>query len=245
MSDENFILGVIERWWAGRYSERHGIVTSYDPKNYLAKVTLQPEGQETGWLPIETGHVGEGYGIVIGLQPGQGGVNAQGQGGQAGPQQNNQGDQVIIRFQEGDVESGKIVQRVHSDQDSPPQAQSGEMIFWTKFQKSGGQTPDAASGGQGGNGQQIHFKNDGSITVTDGNGATLVMDGNGSMTLNCKNFTLNASGNRSINVGGTDNVSIGGDKSVSIGGKRGDVVGGLWNALAKAGVWPWLQDDDG
>jgi phage baseplate assembly protein gpV len=245
MSDENFILGVIERWWAGRYSERHGIVTSYDPKNYLAKVTLQPEGQETGWLPIETGHVGEGYGIVIGLQPGQGGVNAQGQGGQAGPQQNNQGDQVIIRFQEGDVESGKIVQRVHSDQDSPPQAQSGEMIFWTKFQKSGGQTPDAASGGQGGNGQQIHFKNDGSITVTDGNGATLVMDGAGNMTLNCKNFTLNASGSRSINVGGGDTVSIGGDKSVSIGGKRGDVVGGLWNALAKFGVWPWLQDDDG
>ena len=245
MSDENFILGVIERWWAGRYSERHGIVTSYDPKNYLAKVTLQPEGQETGWLPIETGHVGEGYGIVIGLQPGQGGVNAQGQGGQAGPQQNNQGDQVIIRFQEGDVESGKIVQRVHSDQDSPPQAQSGEMIFWTKFQKSGGQTPDAASGGQGGNGQQIHFKNDGSITVTDGNGATLVMDGAGNMTLNCKNFTLNASGSRSINVGGGDTVSIGGDKSVSIGGKRGDVVGGLWNALAKFGVWPWLQDDHG
>jgi phage baseplate assembly protein gpV len=190
MSDENFILGVIERWWAGRYSERHGIVTSYDPKNYLAKVTLQPEGQESGWLPIETGHIGEGYGIVIGLQPGQGGVNAQGQGGQAGSQQNNQGDQVVVRYQEGDFESGKIVQRVHSDQDTPPQAQSGEIIIWTKFQKSGGQSPDAAQGGQGGEGQKIYLKNDGSITVTDGNGATTVYDGKGDITVDVNNYTL-------------------------------------------------------
>jgi phage baseplate assembly protein gpV len=193
MSDgslENIMLGVVERWAAGRYTERHGIVTSYDPKNYLAKVTFQPEGQESGWLPIETGHIGEGYGIVIGLQPGQGGVNAQGQGGQAGPQQNNQGDQVIVRYQEGDFESGKIVQRVHSDQDTPPQAQSGEIIIWTKFQKSGGPQPDAAQGGQGGEGQKIYLKNDGSITVTDGNGATTVYDGKGDITVDVNNYTL-------------------------------------------------------
>ena len=191
MSDgslENIMLGVVERWAAGRYTERHGIVTSYDPKNYLAKVTFQPEGQESGWLPIETGHIGEGYGIVIGLQ--QGGVNAQGQGGQAGSQQNNQGDQVVVRYQEGDFESGKIVQRVHSDQDTPPQAQSGEIIIWTKFQKSGGQSPDAAQGGQGGEGQKIYLKNDGSITVTDGNGATTVYDGKGDITVDVNNYTL-------------------------------------------------------
>ena len=187
---ENMMLRVIERWMAARYSERHGIVTSYDPKKYLAKVTFQPEGQESGWLPIETGHIGEGYGIVIGLQPGQGGVNAQGQGGQAGSQQNNQGDQVVVRYQEGDFESGKIVQRVHSDQDTPPQAQSGEIIVWTKFQKSGGQSPDAAQGGQGGEGQKLYLKNDGSITVTDGNGATTVYDGKGDITVDVNNYTL-------------------------------------------------------
>jgi hypothetical protein len=183
---ENIILSVIERWYASRYSERHGIVTSYDSKKYLGKVTFQPEGQESGWLPIETGHIGKGYGIAIGLQPGQGGVSSQGQGGQSGPQQNNQGDQVIVRFQEGDFEGGKIVQRVHSDQDTPPEAKSGEIRIWTQFQQSGGGTPDSASGGQGGTGQQHYFKNDGSLTHTDGNGATTVYDGKGNITVTVK-----------------------------------------------------------
>jgi uncharacterized protein involved in type VI secretion and phage assembly len=233
---ENLILTTIERWWAGRYTEKHGLVTSYDPTNHLAKVMFQPQGQESGWLPIETGHIGNGFGIAVGLTPGDG---------------KSTGDQVIVRYQEGDIEAGKIVQRVHSDQDKPPTVQSGEVVIWTRFTKTaqgqsglGDDTTDTGSGdqvgeqgGQQGTGQQIYFKNDGSITITDGNGAALVMDGGGNMTVTSKNHTLNASGNQSVNVGG--------DKSVSIGGKRGDVVGGLWNALAKFGVWPWLQDDDG
>ena len=31
-----------------------GIVSGYDPANYAAKVVLQPEGVETGWLAIRT-----------------------------------------------------------------------------------------------------------------------------------------------------------------------------------------------
>lgn len=178
---ENLVLGVIERWVGGRYNERHGVVTSYDPKKYLAKVTFQPEGQESGWLPIETGHIGQGYGIVIGLQPGQGGVDQQGQGGQAGQPSSNQGDQVVVRFQEGDFEGGKIVQRVHSDQDKPPEAKPGEIIIWTKFQKSGGPKPDAGDGGQGGDGQKIKLLSDGSLSVEDGNGAKITLDGKGNI----------------------------------------------------------------
>lgn len=182
----NEVLGLIENWWASRYSERHGIVSSYDSKKYLAKVTFQPEGQESGWLPIETGHIGAGYGIVIGLQPG-GGSSSQSSGGglsDGQPSQTN-GDQVVVRYQEGDFESGKIVQRVHSDMDMPPEAKSGEMLFFTKFQNSGG-GPDSAQGGQGGTGQQIYFKNDGALTSTDGNGATRVMDGMGNYTVTAK-----------------------------------------------------------
>lgn len=188
---ENLIWSTVERVIAARYSERHGVVTSYDPKKYLAKVTFQPEGQESGWLPIETGHIGNGYGMTIGLQPGQGGTGADGTqdgGPGAGTQapSSNQGDQVIIRYQEGDFESGKIVQRVHSDQDTPPETQSGEIIIWTKFQKSGGGTPDSADGGQAGTGQQIYFKKDGSLNETDGNGATTVHDGKGNITVTTK-----------------------------------------------------------
>lgn len=242
---ENLILSTVERWWAGRYSERHGLVTSYDSKKHLGKVTYMPEGQESGWLPIETGHIGDSYGIAVGLTPGDG---------------KKTGDQVVVRFQEGDFESGKIVQRVHSDDQKPPQAESGEIVIWTKFKKSGG-GKDSADGGQGGTGQQITLKKDGSVTVTDGNGATVVMDGAGNIVQNCKDYTVHATGKhtltvdgaqqiqiggaRSISVSGSESVSVGGDKSVSTGGLRSDKVGGIWNAIAKFGVWPWLQDDDG
>ncbi|WP_439398730.1 hypothetical protein ACRQ5Q_15200 [Bradyrhizobium sp. PMVTL-01] len=180
---EEIIFAAIERWYAGRYSERHGIVTSYDPKKYMGKVTFQPEGQESDWLPIETGHIGQSYGITMGLQPGQGGVSGNGVGGQSGPMSQNQGDQVIVRYQEGDFEGGKIVQRVHSEADNPPETKSGEIRIWTKFQQSSGPTPDAASGGQGGTGQQLYFKDDGSLTSTDGNGATTYYDGRGNITV--------------------------------------------------------------
>lgn len=260
MSLSNVMLHETERRMAGRYVERHGIVTSYDPKTYLAKVTFQPEGQESGWLPIETGHVGDNFGFAIGLTPGDG---------------KKTGDQVIVRYQEGDIESGKVVQRVHSDQDKPPHVESGEAVFWTRFKKSGtGQgglgddTTESQSGGdvleegaQAGTGQQIFFKKDGSITWTDGNGATQVFDGKGNCVLTCNDMTHNVNGNRVVNIKGADTETIGGDKteafggaknetvagdiSKTTGGKRIDSYAGLWQANAKAGNWFWLMDDDG
>ncbi|MBR0693686.1 hypothetical protein [Bradyrhizobium lablabi] len=165
-----------------RFHERHAVVTSYDPEKYLAKVMFMPEQQESGWLPIETGHIGNSYGVAIGLQPGDG---------------KNSGDQVIVRFQEGDLESGKIVQRVHSDDEKPPVVQSGEIVIWSKFKKStgksglgddntGGDFDETAESGQGGSGQQLYFKNDGTLTITDGNGATHFYDGKGNITVTTK-----------------------------------------------------------
>lgn len=208
-----------------RYHERHGMVTSYDPERYLAKVMYQPEGQESGWLPIESGHIGESYGIAVGLEPGDG---------------KSTGDQVIVRYQEGDLESGKIVQRVHSDNEKPPTVQSGELVIWTKFKKSQGKSglsddsteagssaeSDEPEGGQGGSGQQIYLNKDGSLTLTDGNGATEVFDGNGNITLTCKNFTLNASetiietAGKNIQVDATGTITeiAGGDFGIKGGG---------------------------
>jgi len=197
-----------------RFHERHAIVTSYDPGKYLAKVMLMPEGTETGWLPIETGAIGDSYGIAHGLQPGDG---------------KNSGDQVIVRMQEGDIGSCKIVQRVHSDADKPPKVESGEFVIWAKFKKSKGQsglgddTDDSASGddsdqadsGQGGSGQQFYFKKDGSITITDGNGATLVMDGNGNVSLNCKKFSAHATDTISVRSDSDITVSAGGKVTVT------------------------------
>ena len=235
---ENMVLGIVERFLAGRYSEKHGIVTSYDPKKYLAKVTFQPEGQESGWLPIETGHIGEGYGVVIGLQPGSGGTQQSGgQQGGSGGQQSNQGDQVIVRFQEGDVESGKIVQRVHSDQDTPPTAQSGEIVIWTQFQKSGGQTPDAASGGQGGTGQKVYFKNDGSLSLTDGNGATITADGNGNIVIQCNKLTIKTKNDMVADIGGTATMIAGSDFGIKGGGNVVVKAGSKLGIEASEAVW--------
>lgn len=206
--DENHVLGVIERWWASRYSERHGLVTAYDPTNHLGKVTFQPEGQESGWLPIETGHIGNTYGIAVGLQPGDGKTT---------------GDQVVVRYQEGDFESGKIVQRVHSDADVPPTVQSGEMVLWTKFQKSGG-GQDSAQGAQGGTGQKIYLKNDGSITFEDGNGATLAFDGQGNVTLQANQITVTAA--KPMVVNAQDTLTVNGSKTVTINGTQDITVDG-------------------
>jgi uncharacterized protein involved in type VI secretion and phage assembly len=188
---EKTVLGIIERWSAGRFSERHGLVTSYDPENHLAKVTFQPEGQESGWIPIETGHIGNGYGIVTGLQPGDG---------------KSTGDQVVVRFQENDFEGGKIVQRVHSDDQKPPTVQSGETMIWTRFQKSDGGS-ESAQGAKGGTGQQIYLKNDGSIMVTDGNGATTTFDGEGNVTKVNKTDSTTTSTNITLTAGGNYTVT--------------------------------------
>jgi hypothetical protein len=236
---ENLILSTIERYMASRYSERHGLVTSYDPERYLAKVTFQPEGQESGWLPIETGHIGNGFGVAVGLQPGDG---------------KSSGDQVIVRYQEGDFESGKIVQRVHSDNDRPPQVQSGEIVLWTRFKKTatqqsglGDDTTDPTAGseqdaqsGQQGSGQQIFFKKDGSLTITDGGGGSIVFDGKGNCTLNCMNLTVTAQGDRTRTVQGSDTVKIGGALSKTVGAQRTDQVSGQWSTEAQQGVWPWM-----
>lgn len=213
MSDgdlENLVFSLIDRYLGHssggvRYHERHAIVTSYDPVKYLAKVTFQPEGQESGWLPIEAGHIGESYGIAVGLQPGDG---------------KKSGDQVIVRFQEGDMESGKVVQRVHSDDQTPPPVQSGEIVVWSRFQKSDGGS-ESAQGAQGGTGQQIYLKNDGTLTLTDGNGATLVMDGNGNIKINCKNLTIDATGTATMIATSDVGIKAGGNVEIKAGGKLG------------------------
>lgn len=171
----NVMLHATARWQASRYSERHGLVTSYDPLKYLCKVTLMPEGQETGWIPIETGHIGNGYGTAVGLTTGSGkggGEDSSGEGsgggsggGSSGSSGgNDMGDQVIVRFQEGDIESGKVVQRVHSDQDTPPKTESGEMNTWTSGKK---------------------------MTFSDNKGkdAIFELDGKSNYNVNCKTHT--------------------------------------------------------
>lgn len=114
MSIENLIYRSIERYWASKYNPRYGIVTSYDPDKHAAKIAFQPENQESGWIPIHAHHIGDGWGILVGLQI---------------------GDQVKLDHQESDFEVGSVVARVHSDEEKPPRVEAGEMLL--KHQKAG------------------------------------------------------------------------------------------------------------
>ena len=92
-----------------------GIVTSYDPANYSAKVRLQPEDVETGWLPIRTPWAGNGWGMF-------------------GPP--SLGDEVEIQHQEGGKQAPYIALRAFGDRFRPLAVSSGE--FWL-VHKSGSQ----------------------------------------------------------------------------------------------------------
>ncbi|MCB8874775.1 phage baseplate assembly protein V [Acidisoma silvae] len=86
---------------------RCGLVQSVDPTSYCVKVTLQPEGVLTGWLPVCSQWAGGGWGIVALPSPGQ---------------------QVVVLAQEGHAEHGIVLGTLFSLQAMPPNAPVGE--FW-------------------------------------------------------------------------------------------------------------------
>lgn len=86
---------------------KFGLVTSVNAENSTARVTIEPDGVLSGWLPVLTHWVGAGWGMVCPLSP---------------------GDQVLVVPQEGDVEQGVIVGRSFSSGQMPPAAPVGE--FW-------------------------------------------------------------------------------------------------------------------
>lgn len=86
---------------------RFGIVTAYDPARYAAKVQVQPEGYETGFLPVTTPWVGNGWGMF------------------APP---SVGDAVEVHFQEGGKDAAYIALRLYGNVAQPLSVPSGE--FW-------------------------------------------------------------------------------------------------------------------
>ena len=87
---------------------RKGVVSSYNPDNYTARVLLQPEGNLSGWLPIRAVVGGNGWGFVAGLEPGM---------------------QVSVEPQEGDPDSLEITGFIFAPQGgiAPPPVPAGEI----------------------------------------------------------------------------------------------------------------------
>lgn len=144
----NSVLRILDRHSAGRHNKRAGLVTSWDPNKHLAKVMFQPEGHETGWIPVHTMAAGNGSGHMTGLTAGDGKTT---------------GDQVEVNYQEGDFETGAIVARLHSSVDMPPVVKSGEQLFATPGQI--GSSIKLAD-----DGSVTHTDKSGSVVKQDGTG---------------------------------------------------------------------------
>ena len=90
---------------------RVGMVDGYDPNNYCATVVLQPEGTKTGWLPVLSLAIGNGWGVFTPPSP---------------------GDLVEVHFLGGDANAGVIAQRFFDNNNRPVHVESGELFLLRK-----------------------------------------------------------------------------------------------------------------
>ena len=109
MSDlADYIHNEIARALASHPGIKAAEVSAYDPKRHAIKAMLHPDEIETGWFPMHTSHVGNGFGVAMGP---------------------NLGDQIVVGFIGGNMNSPVHLGRLHSDKEQPPVAQAGEMVI--------------------------------------------------------------------------------------------------------------------
>ena len=99
--------------------EKDGTITSYDPNAYAVKVMIEPDGYETGWIPLPSCFVGKGYGAYFGPEIGQA---------------------VSVTFAEGDKDNGRISKFFFNNVEVPiggaNAVQSGEILLADKLGNS-------------------------------------------------------------------------------------------------------------
>jgi len=103
----NAMAGAAQQTSAGDSGTRQGIITAYDPASYAVKVQLQPTGEETGWIPLGSPWVGNGWGLA------------------AGPMI---GAEIEVEFDSGLMGAGMAAGQFYNDEDRCPGPPSGE--FW-------------------------------------------------------------------------------------------------------------------
>lgn len=131
---------------------RFGTVTSYNPNDGTAKVLIQPEGTQTGWLPVLSQSVGAGWGIHVPLKT---------------------GEQVLVMPHEGDANNGVIVGRAFSDQMQPPASAGADIVMKSSTGSivtlsTNGDVSVVAKGKatlQDGSGSNIQMTNDGNVAI--------------------------------------------------------------------------------
>jgi phage baseplate assembly protein V len=102
----NAVLGIAVKAQNLRSHPQIGTISGYDKNKQCVKVQLQPGGNETGWIPLGSVWVGNGWGAVFAP---------------------NLGTQVEVTFLDGNIESGSANLRFFSNVETGPAAPAGEM----------------------------------------------------------------------------------------------------------------------
>jgi len=103
----NGVKSLAQQALAGRSASKHATVTNYDPHSHAVKVLIQPGAVPTGWIPLKSPWVGNGWGLYC--PP-------------------SVGDAVELSFQEDDVSAASVGWRFFNDVERPLPCPSGE--FW-------------------------------------------------------------------------------------------------------------------
>lgn len=174
----------------GRGSMRLGLVSGYDPASYSVKVTFEPDGAETGWIPLGALAVGDGWGIL------------------APPAI---GDQIEVLMQDSDSNAGVAASCLFNNVDVPPTVQSGEIWMLHKSGAFFKLTNDGKGSLSDGHGASVVLNGDGTIssagtwthTGTMKITSTLEVDGQTTLAGVTSNGHDVGSTHKHINSGGT------------------------------------------
>lgn len=167
------------------------IVTSYDPKTHSVKGTLKPYGIESGWIPVGTQAVGDGFGIAVGPCV---------------------GDQFNIHFENGDQNSPRATHRLFSNDAKPPKVESGEVVIWSKFKHKITLTKDGK--------MVIEAEGDTKFNVTKGKcdvtvkGDTTIKTDGKAHVESKGDMSVKSSGNLNVESTGTTNIKSTGGMTV-------------------------------
>lgn len=190
---------------AGIAQVKTGLVLDYNPDNYSVKVEIQPEGIKTGWLPLLSPWVGNGWGMFC--PP-------------------SVGDMVEVQFEQGGAEAAFACMRFYNDADRPLPAPSGE--FWL-VHKSGGFLKLTNDGKVLINGQAEIDLTAPALSITVTGNATLAVSGNITSSAAAWNHTgpLNVTGDigSSGTITGSTDV-VGGGKSLKTHIHTGGTISG-------------------
>lgn len=119
-----------------------GEISSYDGQMNV-KVMFQPENVESEWMPLGCIGIGNSWGVAVGP---------------------NIGDQVLVEFPEGDIESGIVTARIFSVAQPPLPVPSGEI--WMVHQA----------------GSSLKFLGDGEVKLSTAGNLTANVAGTASIT---------------------------------------------------------------